>query len=187
MVVTLTEHWTESVWDRVGQLLEAGVPEVPYEPAEPRKVRQRHRVTWLKPEQVAEMTADYESGMTVVAVAKKYGVAPETASRRLKANGVAIGPATAAIPASELRLLDGYALRAGRTRRLRPVTAVAVLGLSRLWSVGKAAWLPLDGPEGRTIAYLPGTCLRPHRRQTRGGPRRHCGHVGSRGVRRSRV
>ncbi|MFT4165684.1 MAG: hypothetical protein QM650_10635 [Microlunatus sp.] len=103
LAVTLTEHWTESVWDRVGQLLEAGVPEVPYEPAEPRRVRQRHRVTWLKPEQVAAMTADYESGMTVVAVAKKYGVAPETASRRLKANGVTIRPPTvSAIPTSEL-------------------------------------------------------------------------------------
>lgn len=103
VAVTLTEHWTESVWDRVGQLLEAGIPEAPAEPAEPRKVRQRHRVTWLKPDQVAEMIADYESGMTVVAVAKKYGVAPETASRRLKANGVSIRPPMApAIPASEL-------------------------------------------------------------------------------------
>ena len=100
MAVTLTQHWTESVWDRVGRLLEAGVPEVPVAPAKPRWIRQRQ--TRLKPEQMAQLTADYESGMSVAAVAEKYGVAPETASRRLRAAGVTIRPAALAIPEPEV-------------------------------------------------------------------------------------
>jgi hypothetical protein len=68
-------------------------------PTAPAPVRQRqHR---LSPDEVTQLLADYQAGLTVAAVAAKHQVDVKTATKHLTDHGIAIRQKKVAISASE--------------------------------------------------------------------------------------
>lgn len=104
MAGQLTQGWTQLVWNSVERLLAEPTPDVTRPPvsAPSRLPRQLVR---LKPDQVRDLVASYQSGMSVTEVAQKFSVTPETASAKLRAAGITIRHQKPTIPESELDTL----------------------------------------------------------------------------------
>lgn len=64
--------------------------------------RPRQHQHRLSPAEVADLIADYQSGMSVAAVAKKHHVCLVTAARWLTTNGITIRPNKGGIPRNQL-------------------------------------------------------------------------------------
>ena len=92
-----SRSWNSGLWERVGSLLRGESDEPPLQPYEPPRQRQVR----LSPDRAAMLVADYAAGDSREAVAARYGVHVETATRHITKAGLKVRRPHG-IPANEL-------------------------------------------------------------------------------------